>query len=1059
MLGPDDGYLRVFPLDCANRMYSIEVLDEERTGCMAALLLTKPKDDRELLIHQKGSRVNGTCIWIKEDASYNSWFHSDSQLLWLSGGPGKGKTMLSIFLSEELEHLARPSHGTVFLEYYCDNKDDRRNSAIAILRGLLYQLLESRPSLYKYIMAEFQHQGEKLLSSFPSLWNIFREMLRDPDLKTVYCVLDGLDECDGDSLEWLLQKLKCLFLTDLGSRIVCHLKMIIASRDHPDLIKEVLSSFPHITLDRIAGAEINHDIHRFIEDRVNEISKLKRYPDQLSVHVKDVFKERAQGTFLWIGIAAQDLREYIVTEVEEALKFLPSGLEPLFARMLLQIKPERRQTIAQILRWVVLAARPLTVSELSIAIKQSPHNHENEHTVAFSREEVTRDHILNCRSLLSVTKGSVDLIHQSIKDYLLRKMSDWNPELEFYRVEEEKGNLEIARQCFHYLQDVALVGEPPVEHSGTFIISSARRQALSIEFPLLSYAIQYWPMHASALDHEDDIFDVSQPFYQEPKFCAIWMDLYHNLDDDLKRFILYDFLVIAAVFNLKILTKNIISAYHSMKNEKFSSAKDRLNEPTMNGLTVLHLAAELGLLALCQLLLDEEVSIDTRDNSGNTALHIAVKNGYLVVAQLLLDRGASIEAKNSYEVTPLYQAAQRGCSAMVILLLDRGASTEVRESDKETPLHCAARGGHSAVVRLLLDRGAVTGAENLCGETPLHNAIQREHSPVVRLLLDRGALTEARTLSKETPLHYAAWSKLSCYFEERHAISDSLAMLSLLLDRGALQETKIVSNKGALRYAAWLEDNTVMEALLDKGASTEAENEHGMRPLHIAAILGIPAMAQLLLNYRADITAKTKKGNTPLHYAAVQEDEELVQLLLDRGASKEAKNVKDMTPLHAAIQEDSPDAIAVLLLHKANVNSQDRDGRMALHYVAQAMFRPGGLTQLLLNNGADLEAKCSKGRTALHTAAKSGHLTIVQVLLDKGALIDVQDDSERTALHYVAGKGHTSTLQLLLNRGASTEITNCDGLTVLREAKIDNREAVVQILERHQRKRKRMLDD
>ena len=215
--------------------------------------------------------------------------------------------MLSIFLSEELEHLARQSRSTTFLEYYCENKNERRNSATAILRGLLYQLLKSRPNLFKYFIPDFQIRGEELFvrSSFPSLWQIFCDMLQDPDLKIVYCVLDGLNECDEDSLEILLSKLKSLFFTESGPDMVCHLKMIIISRDLPGFLPEVFPSFARITLDLDADAKINYDIHRFIEAKVNELSKLGRYPDQLCAHVKDVFRKQAQDTFLWIGIAAQ----------------------------------------------------------------------------------------------------------------------------------------------------------------------------------------------------------------------------------------------------------------------------------------------------------------------------------------------------------------------------------------------------------------------------------------------------------------------------------------------------------------------------------------------------------------------------------------------------------------------------------------------------------------------------------------------------------------------------------------------------------------------------------
>src|ERR1700721_1581 len=96
---------------------SVGLKEDEAQACLSALFLTDPRDDREKLVHTKGSRVDGTCKWIKTNALFDSWFRSHSQLLWLSGGPGKGKTMLSIFLAEELERIAKHSRDTLFLQY------------------------------------------------------------------------------------------------------------------------------------------------------------------------------------------------------------------------------------------------------------------------------------------------------------------------------------------------------------------------------------------------------------------------------------------------------------------------------------------------------------------------------------------------------------------------------------------------------------------------------------------------------------------------------------------------------------------------------------------------------------------------------------------------------------------------------------------------------------------------------------------------------------------------------------------------------------------------------
>ena len=159
--------------------------------------------------------------------------------------------MLSTFLAEELERIVKHSQDAVFLEYFCDNKDEKRNTADSIIRGLLFQILQLRPKLFNHILPSFRIQKASLFngSSFETLWGIFETMLRDPILGTVYCVIDGLDECDGASLEVLLEKFRALFLAKPDDPSAFHLSLIVVSRDVPDFIPEVLSSFSRIRLD------------------------------------------------------------------------------------------------------------------------------------------------------------------------------------------------------------------------------------------------------------------------------------------------------------------------------------------------------------------------------------------------------------------------------------------------------------------------------------------------------------------------------------------------------------------------------------------------------------------------------------------------------------------------------------------------------------------------------------------------------------------------------------------------------------------------------------------
>jgi len=98
------------------------------------------------------------------------------------------------------------------MQYFCDNKDEKRNTGVAV-RGLIWQLLRKRRELFVHILPSWKDRDKiQLMTSFETLWRIFESMLRDKILGDAYCVLDGLDECDEISLEVLLDKFKVLFL-------------------------------------------------------------------------------------------------------------------------------------------------------------------------------------------------------------------------------------------------------------------------------------------------------------------------------------------------------------------------------------------------------------------------------------------------------------------------------------------------------------------------------------------------------------------------------------------------------------------------------------------------------------------------------------------------------------------------------------------------------------------------------------------------------------------------------------------------------------------------------
>jgi len=82
--------------------------------------------------------------------------------------------------------------------------------------------------------------------------------------------------------------------------------------------------------------------------------------------------------------------------------------------------------------------------------------------------------------------------------------------------------------------------------------------------------------------------------------------------------------------------------------------------------------------------------------------------------------------------------------------------------------------------------------------------------------------------------------------------------------------------------------------------------------------------------------------------------------------------------------------------------------------------------KLLIDKGADIEAKSNDGLTALICAAGAGQVETVKLLIDRGADIEAKNNDGLTVLMCAASMGQTETVELLLNKGADIEAKNKD---------------------------------
>lgn len=174
----------------------------------------------------------------------------------------------------------------------------------------------------------------------------------------------------------------------------------------------------------------------------------------------------------------------------------------------------------------------------------------------------------------------------------------------------------------------------------------------------------------------------------------------------------------------------------------------------------------------------------------------------------------------------------------------------------------------------------------------------------------------------------------------------------------------------------------VRRALKKKGAETQRD-ELGNTPLHYAARRLSLGIAALLLKHGADAREANVLGKTALHAAcdvraAVPLRQcRMIKLLLKHGADINAGDARMVTPLHVAVRGRNAAAVGLLLKHGADANALDCGNSSPLRRAVTNTGAGGTaghqdaaleIARLLINHGADTNAKDKKGRMIAQSA-------------------------------------------------------------------------------------------
>ena len=359
----------------------------------------------------RSSRHSGTCRWILARPEYDSWLNAgsatESLLLWICAIPGAGKTVLASYIIDQVAQKLSDNSQNI-LYFFFKNTDKDKNTPLAAAKALLHQLLQfdDRSELLGDLQNHMEASSQPRTFNFKLLWGLFCKHC--PRLCIRFILLDALDECDNISL--LLPG-----LTELSQRY--HIKLIFTGREQ-DLITE-LNGLPVL---RIRPNDVADDIEAFSKYQISERPNLS--DRRVRPRIIRTLNSRNKGMFLWVALMIQELDSLSsIEEIDHSLSSLPEDLPEMYERILKRLdsklKPSKRLLCTRLLRWIVLAKRPLQVGELRDALRLDYAMTSDGFGFVQNFLCSPKELELICGSLVTIKSQTIQLIHFSTKEFIL----------------------------------------------------------------------------------------------------------------------------------------------------------------------------------------------------------------------------------------------------------------------------------------------------------------------------------------------------------------------------------------------------------------------------------------------------------------------------------------------------------------------------------------------------------------------------------------------------------------------------------------------------------------
>ncbi|KAK6540912.1 hypothetical protein TWF694_008296 [Orbilia ellipsospora] len=812
-----------FDVDEISRFYKRDKLRNLRT-------LSFPQMDAR--IHNIALAHGNTCDWIFETEQFCRWISPATRselerfngVLWIKGKPGAGKSTL---MKHIFNYFQKSSYGYTIAAYFFSARGAvLEKSRIGMLRSILYQLLDRFPEAYDLVFPLFQDKRRKHGENWTWLEGELETLLSElvPILKEpVLLLVDALDECDETDVRRVVSFLERLSLASMNSTGTS-LRICLSSRHYP-----TISMRKNLDLILEQKQEHTRDIRVYVRDKL----KLK------DTRIRAGVLEKADGIFMWVVLVVEILNQAWengdIEAVLEKLQEVPSDIDEVFRALLEKDNLHKPRTVFMF-QLVLFAGRPLDPQELYSAVLFGARKEAtlpNKKSLA-DDEIINRFIISNSMGLIEIidaeppskTFKTVQFIHQTVIDFLLRNRRLQSLDSELTQDFEALSHSKIASCCLKYIQMSDLSTLAAQAPTVSLILH------FDTDYPFLRYTVWYIFYHAEYAQRRG----VGQK------------ELIRCLQENIK------------VFRALKSVRNILVEEPRGYSSQYDWWKD-LQVPESSLLYTLSFNHCQGLVAE---LLKYNPSIDINAPAGfyGTALHAAIA-GYSQyyfrkrvegTVKLLLRAGANVNTTgNDIFFNALHVAVIAGehyqferTATVISMLIKAGADVNMQ----------GGKFGNVLQVAALLARSRNNG----------------EIGPIIRILLDAGAWVNSQGGKYGNALQAAAASAAEVSGHLGHDIEMVAVVVRMLLKAGAdvnaqgghygnALQAAVVSAMNSRPNSLYDPSFKIVDILLEAGANINAQGGKYGNALQAASICGLQretttSLLENLLRRGADANAQ-----------------------------------------------------------------------------------------------------------------------------------------------------------------------------------------------------------